>query len=270
MKRLFQVSVGLLWLALGIIACQKEALLPPPAGTEISPGQPHRNVLNTGQLASARSHSGDGLRTQLGAQRENPYTTTRVAAAHRSLYGSQITEMDPTHFYVQFTPQSLDDIRRLEATDETFYDFPLDYEVIQLGEYYQELGPEDFPIWYAVVPAGFDYPEVDHQVLADLYLDQSDPLLIAESFRLTGQADLIHSDIPGATGQRPEDLPDDGPNAIPNPPDCPPATPPTSRSTTAPFPYAGFMSVSNFPTMRVRPMPVAVRGTAVSASRPAV
>ena len=209
-------------LGLLLLGCQKEALLPPPTGTEIGLGQPHRNVFNNGQLAGVRSHSGDSLRTQLGAQRQNPYTTTQVAAAHRSLYGSSLTAMNPTHFYVQFEPQSLDDIRRLEATDETFYDFPLDYEVIQLGEYYQELGPEDFPIWYAVVPAGFDYPEVDYQVLADLYLDQSDPLLIAESFRLTGQAGLIHSDIPGATGQRPGDLPDGGTAPVPGEPECPP------------------------------------------------
>ncbi len=172
------------------------------------------------ESSAYRSSGGDSTQTVLGAIRINPFTTSKIVDAHRSLYNSTITTVSTTHQYVKFLPASIEDIKTLETTGETFYDFPLEYEIIELGDFYQDLGLEEYPIWYAVVPDGFSFPNVAYELIDELYLDESDPLLIAESFRLTGNTSAILTDIVYATGARPEDLDGGGTWSIPDEPEC--------------------------------------------------
>lgn len=139
----------------------------------------------------ARSDENGETKTELGRLRVNPFTVEIMAQAHRNLYGSSITAMRTTHLYVKFLPASFNDIKLLEAMDIFLFDFPLEYEIIEMGDYYQELEGENFPELYTVVEAGFNFPEVDYEIVDELYLDKSDPFLLAESFRITGNTSSI-------------------------------------------------------------------------------
>lgn len=135
----------------------------------------------------------DLKRTVLGEKRENPFTTSRMAEAHNNLYGTSLSEMEATHLYIKFMPQNPEDAATLDDTDEVFYDYPLEYEVIEMGDYWQELTGDELPELYAIFPVGTPIPSVNHELIADLYLDGSNPILIAESFRLSG----LQSEIKG-------------------------------------------------------------------------
>ncbi|MCI5080632.1 MAG: hypothetical protein MRY78_03015 [Saprospiraceae bacterium] len=147
----------------------------------------------------SRSLAGMSLqRTKLGAARPNPYSVENVAAAHRSLFNSSIQRMEPTDLYVKFMPSSFEDLERLQNSGEFFYDFPLEYEVEVMGDYFQEIPEGTFPTLYAVVKPGFEMPAVSHEILAGLYLDESDPLLLAESFRLLGMSNKVEEQFSDA------------------------------------------------------------------------
>ncbi|TAK39331.1 MAG: hypothetical protein EPO28_10820, partial [Saprospiraceae bacterium] len=210
-------SILLLWLLsfAGITGCKKDSPLNPQQAEPSSNSTPSNSIIS-------RSDEGDeGTKTVLGQLRENPFKVEKMTQAHNNLYGSSLTQMATTHLYVKFLPASPDDISLLEATDLFFFDFPLEYEVVEMGDYYQELEEGNYPDLYAVVEIGFLFPEVDYEVIANLYLDKSDPLLIAESFRLTGNLSELQDHI-RLTGLKPEELGGDVQALIPLEPECPP------------------------------------------------
>jgi hypothetical protein len=145
----------------------------------------------------------NGFQTVLGALRENPFTIQNVANAHISLYNSNAQPPEPTDLYVKFFPASNNDIMLLDSIDEQYYDFPLEYEIIELGDFYQVLDESSFPVLYAVVDKDFSFPNVQYEIIDELFLDDSDPLLIAESFRLTGNGDEIETYF---TDYRPDEI----------------------------------------------------------------
>ncbi len=138
----------------------------------------------------------DLKRTVLGRIRENAFTVENMAAAHRDLYGSDIEAMPTTHLYVKFMPATEEHMKELESRDWLYFDFPLEREVIEMGDFYQEVGEGQMPELYAVVEATEDLPTVPHEVLAQLYLDMSDPLLVATSLMRTGNGSEIDKVIP--------------------------------------------------------------------------
>lgn len=126
--------------------------------------------------------------TLLGDLRTNPYTVSNMTAAWNSLYAGTITTLPATHLYVKFTPQDLDEMELLRLTGEMLYDFPLEYEVLEMGDYYPQegLGPTDMLEYYAVVEPGFQSPITGYLVLAELVIPRYDCYLTAEAFRRTG------------------------------------------------------------------------------------
>ncbi|MBK8644447.1 MAG: hypothetical protein IPN15_20210 [Saprospiraceae bacterium] len=56
-----------------------------------------------------------------------------------------------------FSPVNVEEAKLLEKTGEMFYDFPLENEMIQMGDYYPQPGKE-FPEVWAVVCPGFQSP----------------------------------------------------------------------------------------------------------------
>ena len=158
--------------------------------------------------------------TVLGSTRTNPFTIQNMIAAHHSLYQSSITSLPTTDIYIKFTPSAPQHLLALEESGEEFYDYPLDREVISMGDYYQDIDSNDYPILYAVIKPNFVIPDVPYEILANMYINHKDPLLMAESFYLTGQAGDIDSYIVGS-GLTKADL-DPGVQAmIPQEPDCP-------------------------------------------------
>jgi hypothetical protein len=160
--------------------------------------------------------SEERVRTVLGSLRTNPFTTTNMATAYNNLYDSSIQEMPTTDLYVEFHPNSVSDIEKLYATDYVFYDFPLEYELISLGDYYDEAEGEEFPTLYAVVPPDFSISNVSYTILANLYLSDSNPRLNAEALRITGNA----SEITNYTGFDLEEVADEDMGMIPIQPEC--------------------------------------------------
>ncbi len=118
-----------------------------------------------------------------------------MAVAHNNLYNTSLTEMPTTDLYIEFKPQSIEDIKALYATDAIFYDYPLEYEVKKMGDYYQELAADEFPILYAVVKPNFKLPNVEHRLIANLHLSQKNPRLNAEALRITGNFNDINDYI---------------------------------------------------------------------------
>jgi len=153
--------------------------------------QPNNTVFNISDNNITLREQSNGFQTVLGNLRENPFTIQNVANAHISLYNSNAQPPEPTNLYVKFLPTSNDDMLLLDSIDEQYYDFPLEYEIVELGDFYQDVDEGSFPVLYAVVDKDFSFPNIQYEIIDELFLDDSDPLLIAESFRLTGNGDEI-------------------------------------------------------------------------------
>lgn len=217
-KSAVAISASILLLGLlsfaGITGCKKDNL-PQPLHVE-----PSSNPTPSNSITSRSDEGKEGTKTVLGRLRENPFAVEKMALAHNNLYGSFLTQMASTHLYVKFRPSSLDDITLLEESDLFFFDFPLEYEVVEMGDHYQEFEGENFPELYTVVKSDFQFPPLEYEVIANLYLDKSDPLLIAESFRLTGNLSELQDQIP-LTGLKPEEMGGGVQALIPQEPECP-------------------------------------------------
>ena len=138
-------------------------------------------------------------RTILGEVRVNPFTVENMAAAHRDLYGSNLQVMPTTDLYVKFMPTTDEQVQALEETGWIFFDFPIEQEVIEMGDYYQIPDENSDPVLYTVIKPGEQLPAVPHEVIDQLYLDMSDPLLVATSLMRTGNGDEIPKVIPPIT-----------------------------------------------------------------------
>lgn len=138
----------------------------------------------------------------LGQKREIPFKPSIVEQAYCNLYHTTTT-IAPTHRYVKFELNDKEDLLTLYEwmlnTETPFFDYPLEYDVSTSGEMNI---PASFngnsaidPILrdrYASVPISLPLPNINHIKIADLYIDFSDPLLIAEAFRITNNTDEIN------------------------------------------------------------------------------
>ncbi len=135
----------------------------------------------------------------LGNQLTNPYTVANMQSAYNTLYGgSQVIVAN--NLYVKFRPVNTDQLAALEETDVELQDYPMDYEVLQDGDYWQDpaLGAEDIPWLYAAVPVGYTPPAgIQYQVISPIFIPENDLVLegMAESlaaggtYRVTVQGD---------------------------------------------------------------------------------
>ena len=127
----------------------------------------------------------DDAMTVLGGKRVNPFTVEVMNQAYINLYKMK-GNLPVTHLYIKISPQQNDDLKKLDELGINFYDYPLEYEVLQMGEYYQDPSiPSDQPTFlYAVIKPDVYIP-VANEVVAKLHLPQ-DENLILEAFRITG------------------------------------------------------------------------------------
>ncbi len=160
-------------------SCQKDRLLDEPTD---------QNVFNVStQKIETRTSEDDSLQlTVLGEFRTNPFTVENMATAHNELYGTNLTVMPTTDLYVKFLPADVEDVKKLEDTDEFFYDYQLEYEVVEMGDYYfQPEDPEELPTLYAVVAPDFTFPQVTYQIIAELHVDYTDKDLVVRAMENT-------------------------------------------------------------------------------------
>ncbi len=122
----------------------------------------------------------------LGQQLGNPYSVVHMQQAVNILYGGNYP-ISATHLYVRFKPNSVEQFIMLEEIEDLeLQDFPMDYEVVQDGDYYQDptQDPENFQWLYTVVQAGYNFPHgIQMEIIESLYLPEDNEILedIAES-----------------------------------------------------------------------------------------
>ena len=139
--------------------------------------------------SSSSSLEPDIKQTVLGKELKNPYTVENMQKAYDNLQASfrkagmrivEEVQLRKTHLYVRFQPKDSTEYDLL-MSDKTldFYDYPLTFEINEIGEYYHDSSiPIDQPTYqYTVVSADYEFgTEVAYEVLADLYLPEEDTI----------------------------------------------------------------------------------------------
>ena len=142
-------------------------------------------VSNFGSPPPSNPNNGD-VEVILGNQLPNPYTVPNMQQAHNILYGPGQT-LTANYKYVRFKPANADELGILEDNEDLeLQDYPMDYAVVQDGDYYQDpnVGSEDISWLYAVVPVNYQPPSgIQYQILSTLYIPDDNLLLegMAES-----------------------------------------------------------------------------------------
>lgn len=112
----------------------------------------------------------------LGDRLENPYKTSNMTRALQSLYPSKATvaEVEPTDLYVKFLPKDREEIELLHDIGLKLIDHPLDYSILVEGDWYHdpEVAEGDITWQYAVVPAGFDFPDIEYQIIHKCFIPE--------------------------------------------------------------------------------------------------
>jgi hypothetical protein len=128
----------------------------------------------------------------LGQQLPNPYSVANMQQTVNTLYGGTYP-ITATHLYVRFKPSTTEQLMTLDETEDLeLQDYPMNYELIQDGDYYQDpnQGTEDFQWLYTVVPMGYGFPQgIQMEVIEQLYLPEDNEILedLAESMTLGAQ-----------------------------------------------------------------------------------
>ena len=142
-------------------------------------------ITTSRQSSSPDPDNGD-VPIVLGQQVANPYTVANMQQAVNIFYGGNYP-ISASHLYVRFKPSSVEQFMTLEETEDLeLQDYPMDYEVTQDGDYYQDpnLGTEDFGWLYTVMPVGYNFPSgIQHEIIDFLYLPEDNEMLedMAES-----------------------------------------------------------------------------------------
>ena len=142
----------------------------------------------------------------LGRQLDDPYKTENVTKALAALYPTKAdrVNVETTDYYVRFLPADQDEFDYLKSLGIELLDHPVDYEIVKEGDWYHDPSVEDEDItWqYAVVPKGFDFPDVKYQILHECYIAAHDSSTKAgdgidwdaverKSYELTGNAGML-------------------------------------------------------------------------------
>lgn len=142
--------------------------------------------------------------TVLGATRVNPYTVANFTAAYNELYEPDISALPTTDWYIKFLPATAEQVLKLTKSDLNMYEYPLDREVLEMGDYYTEPGaaPDQITPFYAVVKPNQSLPDVPYEKLADLHLRSPNEALTRQALIRTGYNPDVTGFVigPGDTG----------------------------------------------------------------------
>ena len=114
----------------------------------------------------------------LGARLENPYKTENITKALNALYPTKADRVDvrTTDLYVRFLPKTEEQLAVLEDLGLKMMDHPLDYEILEDGDWYHDPEvPDDRITWqYAVVPHDFIFPEMEYEIIDECHISEND------------------------------------------------------------------------------------------------
>lgn len=110
----------------------------------------------------------------LGKKLNNPYSLANMRSAYSqvsSLAKAAIGPINATHLYVKFIPKDSAQFAEIQKDTTIFYySFPLDYEISETGDCYQEDGGFGYPCQYCVFKLGQKIPDVSYQVLDSCFI----------------------------------------------------------------------------------------------------
>ncbi len=163
------------------------------------------NALNVTSSAAAAPNSPDPNNGDdeviLGSQLTNLYTVPNMQVALNLMNGGQTQTLSANYLYVRFKPTTPEQIETLEDSEDLeLQDYPMDYTVMQEGDYYQDpnLGTEDIGWLYSVVPVGYNNPSgILYEILTPLYLTDNQ---ILEDLAESLAGGLIYSFVKNANG----------------------------------------------------------------------
>ena len=116
----------------------------------------------------------------LGSRLDNPYKTENITKALHSLYPTKADrlELKSTDLYVRFLPLDKEQYDHLVDIGLHLQDHPMDYDIVVDGDWYHDPGlPEGDVTWqYAVVPAGFVFPDIPYEIIDGCYIPENDPM----------------------------------------------------------------------------------------------
>ncbi len=142
----------------------------------------------------------------LGEKLENPYVTETMQAAYAALYPTKSREaVSTTDYYVRFLPLTQDELETLMALEVNMLDYPMDYEILQDGDYYHDPSIDDEAItWqYAVVSKDFEFPEgIYYELIDECFISENSDAetkasgvdweeVEAYAYKLTGNGDCL-------------------------------------------------------------------------------
>lgn len=186
---------------MALAGCKKDLTLPTD-GIDIT------QIGNTSSYLILRGGNQGGLRSEevleptiVGPERNDPFTVTQMTQAWNTVYGTTYTALPETNRYVRFSPTSAEEYNAINATVDALFDFPLDRELIAVGDYYPQSGkgPEDWPDYYAVVSPDYQSPIAGYTVLKSLVILPTDSYVVAEAYRAAGLEYTIYRDMPDGT-----------------------------------------------------------------------
>ncbi|MCR9103183.1 MAG: hypothetical protein NXI25_24735 [bacterium] len=185
-------------------SCEKEAL------PDISAPADANSAIENRSLGGVLSGSGE---TVLGNVLNNPYALDNINQAYQMLRGST-GNLQPTHYYLKWVPQTGEHIEALEAFEEAYgYEFetqPIHFEVVYEGtENYVDpaIGENGFsPEYGAITAAHFNasaMPAVPFELLEVMHIPQYETRLTFTAFVISGNEayyeateGLCHPDCP--------------------------------------------------------------------------
>lgn len=157
----------------------------------------------------------------LGEKLDDPYTVENMTKALASLYPTKAgrIQLETTDLYVRFLPKDENDCKQLEALGADLLDHPLDYSIVQEGDWYHdpEIDEEEITWQYAVVDKDFKFPtNIKYEILDKCYLAEHDEkasfdgidweAVERQSFELTGNSEMIAQE--GTKGEFPTSYPE--------------------------------------------------------------
>lgn len=130
----------------------------------------------------------------LGEKLSNPFAIDNMQRAYQNLQQEDSASLSffgtlkPTHWYIRFAPANFEEYDRLVSdTSLTLFDHPLDYEILEEGDFYHDPSiPTGRPTYqYARVPVNYHSPHrIAYEILDELYL----PRLSANTIRSMGRS----------------------------------------------------------------------------------
>jgi len=112
-----------------------------------------------------------------------------MTTAYNRLYEPDVAALPPTHLYVRCLPRTMEEAALLESLPLDWFDMPLDYEIAQMGTYYQDPAVNN-PLYtwlYTVIPANYTLPTgIQQETLARLLIAPYRSFLTREAYNLVG------------------------------------------------------------------------------------